>query len=114
MSTDLPTVTNDEDWQDIPLGDACVVIGRLDSIAYGGQPCLLVSFADWSQLAIRAEEVTTVPRAWMREQVRIRCVRDEDGLVGKVMWKGYHAEGVPVPLTSNSSLSGNLTGSGEP
>ena len=107
MSTELPRVTSDEDMLDVPLGDTCLVIGRLDSIAYGGQPCLLVSFHDWSQAVIRVDDPTTVSKALMRQQVRMRCVRDEDGLIGRVLWPGYSG-GVPVPLTSNA-LSGNLT-----
>ena len=110
MSTDdQHTIATDEGWDDVPLGDTCTVVGKLGSIAYGGQPCLLVTFSDWSQLVIHAEDVTGVPKSLMRQYVRIRCVRDEDGLMGRVLW-ALGDMSVPVPLTTvSAAVSGNLT-----
>ncbi len=100
MSTDA--ITNSEDWLEVRVGDTCTVIGRLDAVSFGGQGCLLLAFPDWTTLPIRCNPPEAV-RALVRQPVKVRCMRDEDGLEGRVVWS-LMGNAVPIPV-----VSGNLT-----
>lgn len=94
-------ITDDESWLDLRLGEPCTVVGKLESVGYGSPGTLIITFADWSQLVLEADNTAALRGFSLhdRTDVRVRAIRTEDGLKATVVLR----EGsVPVPLNHNT------------
>lgn len=97
---ELAVITDDESWVDLRVGQACTVVGKLESVGYGSPGTLIMTFADWSQLVLECENpraAKPIPVGTQTPNVRVRAIRTEDGLKATVI---IGPGGVPVPLNA--------------
>lgn len=73
---EMQHIANDEDWLDVRLDDTALLYARLDNI---GRSDILVSFADWSQLLIEADDPSDL-RPLLNQQIKLVVTRTDDGL----------------------------------
>jgi hypothetical protein len=84
--SDPTIISNDEDWLDLGDGAEALVRARLDAV--GRDATLVVSFADWSQMAIavhgdspfRETGLDRLRREAIGRHILLPVVRTEDGL----------------------------------
>lgn len=78
--SNLPTVSNDDDWLDLREGGRCKVSGRLDGTLRSGQQTVVVTMPSWELLAIAVEAGYAGADLAAGTKVTIVARRTEDGL----------------------------------
>lgn len=94
---ELAVITDDESWVDLNIGQACTVLGKLESVGYGSPGTLIVTFSDWSQFVLECDNPRAAKPVPLGVQVRVRAIRTEDGLKATVI---LIPGSVPVPLNN--------------
>jgi hypothetical protein len=92
-------VRNSEDWFDYAVDATLTITGKLESVGYGMPGTIMLTHFDWSSSVIECAH----PRALAGfrvgssggDDVFVRCVRTEDGLTARAVWK---SGGAPVPV----------------
>ena len=101
-------ITTSTDLEDLREGERCEVIATLTAMSHGGQAALLLTCHDWTQIPVRVNVPSNVPRDRMRRRVRVLCTWLDYELHGEVLFDLADVA-VPVPLTTVPVVSGNLT-----
>ena len=89
------TITNDDAWLEVRVGDSCTVLGVLEHVGYGNPGHLVIRFADWTHMVIECARPRDTKPIALGAQVHVRAERTEDGLrATSIRTQG----GVPIPL----------------
>lgn len=104
---DLPTITCDDDWLDLPTGARGVIVGRLDAVMPDGH--LLIAYPDWQQVVVpiepdaaRQNDGGRALLRGLRRRVRIAVTRTEDGPV--TTWPDFLAMDVLADLSEHTRI----------
>lgn len=72
------TITTDDEWLDLDVGEAAIVIGRLRAISNIG---LIIAFPDWSELFVAYPPDQPPPQAsLLNKLVHCEVIRTDDGV----------------------------------